>query len=374
MTSRPLRDKIIRLIRESGPITFERFMEMSLYDPDFGYYTSGTLPVGREGDFYTSPHLHPVFGRLIGRQIEEMWEQMGRPADFSIIEMGAGRGYLAFDMLGYLKGSDIYDAVTYRIVELNPTVQEQQEGILAEFGDKIAWARSLSAIREMTGCLVSNELLDAFPVHLVVMEDTLKEIYVTSDGESLREETGPLSTGALTEYFRELRVAFPSGYRTEANLRIRRWLAEAAASLREGFILTVDYGYTAREYFSEDHDRGTLLCYHRHQLTEDPLQHVGEQDITAHVNFSAVKKWGEEAGLKAIGYTGQGAFLMSAGIDEEIRSLAATSGDYLFEVAKIKGLILPQGMGESHMVMIQYKGEGVPSLRGFSMRNRLRYL
>ena len=374
MTIQPLQEKIIRLIKESGPITFERFMELSLYDPDFGYYTSGALPVGREGDFYTSPHLHPAFGRLIGRQIEEMWEKMGRPVDFSVIEMGAGRGYLAFDMLGYLKGRDIYDALVYRIVELNPTVQEHQAAILAEFRGRIVWARSLSGIRDVTGCLLSNELLDAFPVHIVVMENTLREIYVATDGDSLREEIGPLSTDALADYFKELKLSLPAGYRTEANLRIRRWLGEAAGSLREGFILTIDYGYTAREYYSEDHDRGTLMCYHRHQLAENPLKHIGEQDITAHVNFSAVKQWGDAMGLKAIGYTGQGAFLMSLGVDEEIQRLAASSDDYLFEAAKIKRLILPQGMGESHMALIQYKGEGAPILKGFSMRNRLRYL
>jgi SAM-dependent MidA family methyltransferase len=116
------------------------------------------------------------------------------------------------------------------------------------------------------------------------------------------------------------------------------------------------------------------MCYRRHQFSEDPLVHIGEQDITSHVDFSALRRWGEELGLKTIGYTSQGAFLMSTGLDEEIQRLVSSSRDYLFEAAKIKGLILPQGMGESHMVMIQYKGEGAPLLKGFTMRNRMRYL
>jgi len=368
-----LQQKIIRLVKEGGPITFERFMEMCLYDPEFGYYTSRRLPVGREGDFYTSPHLHPVFGRIIARQVEEMWEKMGR-GGFTVAEMGAGRGYLALDMLGYLRDRDIFPHLKYLIVELNPRVRRQQEELLKEYAGLTTWVSSLSEIGGLRGCVLSNELLDAFPVHLVVKRDSLMEIYIGHDGERFLEGEGPPSTPDLEAYFSPAGIVLPSGYRTEVNLRIRTWLADVYDALQEGFVLTVDYGYTGHEYYSEDRDRGTLMCYHRHQLCEDPLTHVGEQDITAHVNFSALKLWGEELGLRTVGYTGQGAFLMSSGLEEEIKRLAASSDDYLFEAAKIKGLILPQGMGESHMVMVQYKGEGTPSLKGFAMRNRMKYL
>ncbi len=236
------------------------------------------------------------------------------------------------------------------------------------------WFSSLREVGRLTGCIFSNELPDAFPVHLVLMQEELKEIYVAVSDLKLREETGPLSTEEVSEYLRAFSLELEKGYRTEVNLRIKEWLQNIDAILAAGFVFTIDYGYTAREYYSEERDRGTLMCYYRHQVSEDPLQNIGEQDITAHVNFSSVSRWGEEIGLKTVGFCGQGAFLVSLGIDEEIKKKAFGSKDSLFEIARMKKLILPQGMGESHMVMIQYKGDGFPDLRGFSVRNRIKHL
>jgi SAM-dependent MidA family methyltransferase len=369
-----LEKKIILKIRKDGPLTFDVFMDMALYDPEYGYYTSGKARIGRSGDFYTSPHLHSVFGRMLGRQIEEFWGFMGRPRIFRVVEMGAGAGYLCKDMLGYLKEREIFGSLSYSIIERNPEIRRQQEDLLLEFRGMVNWSSSLGEIEKVPGCVVSNELLDAFPVHIVVMEEELREIYITVEGERLKEVTGQLSSPALSEYFSSLSAVFTEGYRTEANLRTHDWLAEVDAAIDEGFILTVDYGYTAREYYHEERNRGTLMCYYRHSLTENPLQNVGEQDITAHVNFSSVKQWGDERGLSTIGFCGQGAYLTALGVDEEIARLSRSSANYLFELARIKKLILPQGMGESHMVMVQYKGRGVPVLRGFNLRNRIRYL
>jgi SAM-dependent MidA family methyltransferase len=365
---------IIKRIKEEGPVTFERFMEIALYEPGCGYYTSGRNAIGREGDFFTSSHLHHSFGRSIAKQIEQMWEFMGRPEDFRIVEMGPGLGYACRDMLGYLRERDFYGSLQYVLIELSPAVREKQETLLAEFNGKVTWFSSLKEIGRMRGCIFSNELLDAFPVHLVQMDGSLREIYVSVTDGRLHEEPGPLSSAAIARYFGEMNIILEKGYRTEVNLRIRDWLADIACVLREGFILTVDYGYTAREYYSEDRDRGTLLCYHRHQLSEDALVNAGQQDITAHVNFSSLKQWGEELGIRTVGLAGQGAFLMSLGIDEEIRVLDPASGDFPFELARIKRLFMPQGLGDSHSVMIQYKGAGEPVLKGFSLRNRLRYL
>ncbi len=355
-------------------MTFERFMEIALYEPGYGYYTSEGTAIGREGDFFTSSHLHPAFGRTLAKQIEEMWEFMGRPGNFSVAEMGPGSGHACRDMLGYLRGRDLYDSLQYRLIELNPAVRKKQEVLLAEFMGKVSWSSSLKEMGEIRGCIFSNELIDAFPVHLVQMDDKLKEVYVSVKDGRLNEETGTLSSAAIARYFEEMDVSLEKGYRTEVNLRIMDWLADIAGVLEEGFIFTIDYGYTAREYYSEDRDRGTLICYHGHQLSEDPLLNAGEQDITAHVNFSSLKKWGEEAGFRTVGFAAQGAFLVSLGIDEEIRSLDPGSADFPFELARIKRLFVPQGLGESHSVMIQYRGAGEPALRGFSLRNRLRYL
>ena len=174
----------------------------------------------------------------------------------------------------------------------------------------------------------------------------------------------------MSEYLKEFSINLPEGYRTEINLRIKDWLRELNEAMSEGFVLTVDYGYPAPDYYSEERNRGTLLCYYRHQVTEDPYINIGSQDMTAHVNFSSLKKWGEELGLTTLGFCQQGTFLVSLGIDEIIQELYANSNDYLFEVAKIKRLIFPGTLGETHKVMIQYKGKGNPELRGFSMKNR----
>ncbi len=178
-----------------------------------------------------------------------------------------------------------------------------------------------------------------------------------------------MSSQEIVDYISQFSINLHPGYRTEINLRIRNWLEELNSILSTGFLLTIDYGYSSKEYYSEDRIKGTLLCYHRHLYNENPYQHIGEQDITAHVNFSSLKLWGDELGLKTIGYCSQGTFLAASGIDEVIIELYFHSADYLSEISKIKGLIMPQGMGESHSVMIQFKGDGLPELRGFSMRN-----
>lgn len=364
-----LRQKIIKKIQIIGFISFETFMEMALYEPDSGYYTSQKTKIGREGDFYTSSHLHPVYGAMIGKQIEEMWEIMKRPSDFSIVEMGAGVGYLCKDMLDYLKRKKMFDSLNYIIVEINPVMRENQKNLLSDFSHKAKWISSLKELNSIKGCILSNELLDSFPVHLIEMEDEVKEVFVGVKGEELIEIKEKPSD-EISNYLKEFSIELIKGYRTEINLKIKEWLKEINNVLKEGFIFTIDYGYPAWDYYSEERNRGTLLCYHRHQVIEDPYQNIGEQDITAHVNFSSVKKWGEGLGFKTIGFCPQGTFLIALGIDEMIQERYKDSSDYLFEVAKIKRLILPGTMGETHKMMIQYKGDGYPELRGFSIKNQ----
>jgi len=395
-----LKEIIIDKIKRDGPVTFEAFMEMALYYPELGYYASSAAHIGKKGDFYTSPHLHSIFGAMIGTQLMEMWEFLGKPDTFHVVEMGAGLGYLCKDILDYLNRPandpaqvkdriDFQKSLTYIIVEPYPHLEEKQRTIIkdslqhyqsaplskekkesAADEQKVRWIKSLNELgTAITGCIVSNELLDAFPVHLVEMEGQLREIYIDTDGEELSEIKGSVSSDEIISYLNTFSIELKPGYRTEINLRIKNWLKAAASALSRGFILTIDYGYTAEEYYSDDRTNGTLLCYHKHLYNDNPYQHIGEQDITAHVNFSSVKMWGEEHGLKTVGYSAQGIYLISSGIDELIVELYANSPDYLSEVSKIKGLIMPQGMGESHSVMIQYKGDGLPVFKGFTMRN-----
>ena len=366
----PLEQKIAGKIRKEGPITFEAFMEMALYEPGLGYYASEDVEIGRAGDFYTSQHLHSVFGVMIGKQLEEMWEAMGRPADFHAVEPGAGAALMAMDILTYLRERDIFPSFRYVIVEPRSFMQEKQKKLLKSHSGKVEWVSSLRDVGSTRGCILSNELLDAFPVHLVEMEDELREIYVALEDHNFRETEGTPSTAALGDYLRQFSIDLPGGYRTEINLRIKNWIESAGEVLSEGFILTVDYGYPARDYYSEERNRGTLLSYHKHRVSENVYLNIGEQDITAHVNFSSLKKWGEELGFRTLGFCQQGIYLISLGIDEVIKDLYEDSQDYLFEVTKIKRLIFPGTLGETHKVMVQYKGNGEPKLRGFAMKNQ----
>jgi SAM-dependent MidA family methyltransferase len=365
-----LEKKIIEKIKREGPLPFETFMEMALYEPCLGYYATDKIEIGKAGDFYTSQHVHSIFGSMLGRQIKEMWEIMGKPSSFLVIEPGAGVGYTCKDIMDYLTKEGLLGSINYVIIERNPFFQEKQKKLLENYLDNVTWAASLTELDKMKGCILSNELLDSFPVHLIQMDDELKEIHVTSDNNNLHEFKGHPHNNSLVEYINEFSLELPEGYRTEINLRIKDWLATIQNILSEGFILTIDYGYPSHDYYSSERNRGTLLCYHKHQTTENPYMNVGEQDITAHINFSSVKKWGEELGFGTLGFCNQGTYLVSLGIDEMIQELLSNQKEYLFEVAKIKKLILPGTIGETHKVMIQYKGKHIPELRGFSMKNQ----
>lgn len=388
---------IIEKIKKDGPISFETFMDMALYYPELGYYSSPETTIGKAGDFYTSPHLHPVFGAMVARQLMEMWTFMQKPSEFRAVEMGAGIGYLCKDIFDYLNSpssdpalsddkNDFLSSLRYVIVEPFSHFEECQKKLLKDLIENsksplikrghrgVSWAGSLNEVSGMKGCILSNELLDAFPVRLIEMDNGLKEIHVNFNGKKFTEEKTDAGKGESNDYIKDFAIDLPQGYRTEVNLKMKEWINKAASVMRSGFILTVDYGYSAKEYYNEERSSGTLLCYHKHLFNEEPYQNIGKQDITAHINFSALKKWGEGHGLKTVGYCPQGTFLTSAGIDEVITELYAGSKDYLSEISKIKGLIMPQGMGESHNFMVQYKGKGMPELRGFSMRNLMENL
>lgn len=357
-------------IRSSGPITFRDFMQMALYHPGLGYYTSADTEIGKSGDFYTSPHLHRAFGAMLGMQAIECWDLMGRPSRFTIIEPGSGRGYLAMDMLDYLKGKDIYDALSYRIVELSDTMRERQVSLLSAHAGRISWSRSLDEIARTEGIVISNEVPDAFPVHVLEMSaDGWKEVHLGLDADQFAERLAPI-TPELKAYCDEFVRALPEGFRIEANLDMRGWIAQAAACIEKGFVITVDYGYSSAELYNEDRPRGTLLCYKAHMTNEDFYSNIGAQDITAHLNFSALARWGADAGLDTLGFCRQGAYLVSLGIDELITELYGAEPKMGMDAAKIHGLIMPGTMGDTHKVLIQGKGVGYPKLRGFTFRNQ----
>jgi len=369
---RELRTIILARIREKGRITFAEYMRACLYEPGLGYYTSPGRKVGAAGDFYTSSNVHQVFGRLIAREISRMWETMAAPAHFDIVEVGAGNGRLARDILDTISELDpaLYGALTYRLVEAEPTLREMQCEMLAGHEAKAAWSTSadLAGGRlSFTGCLLSNELLDSFPVHLVEMTpDGLREVYVTALGEEFAEAFDLPSTPELAGYLARLGIELLAGQRAEINLAAPRWLETVARSMVRGFVLTIDYGYTAAELYAPLRKNGTLLCYYRHRVEENPYIRAGLQDMTSHVDFTTLMERGEELGLTKIWFGEQYRFLMGAGMLEEMMTLearAASEEERLKNRLILKKLILPEGgMGDTFKVLIQAKGVENPQL------------
>ena len=402
-------------------ITFSEYMDLALYHPEYGYYATGAVNIGSEGDFFTSPHLGRDFGELLAEQFAQMWEILGRPAPFTLVEMGAGQGLLAADILHYLYRTypDCFEVVEYIIVEkaAGLIAQQQQQLQRLRLGTKslpLQWT-TLEAIPEnsIIGCCFSNELVDAFPVHQVVMEGgQLREIYVTTTEQDVRnqqlverfrqnvptspesgvndeqsqivkagaeqeinvvEVTDACSTSQLSEYFDFIGIdlmsgTYTEGYRTEVNLVALDWLKTVANRLKRGFLLTIDYGYSADRYYLPARDRGTLQCYYRHQHHDNPYVNIGQQDITAHVNFTALERQGEVCGLRQVGFTQQSLFLMALGLGDRIARLSSPDSDRNQAIAKgqdivavmrrrqvLHELMNPMGLG-GFGVLVQSKG------------------
>lgn len=370
-----LKEIIVREIKSKGPITFARFMEMALYYPGLGYYTRPGITTGPAGDFYTSPDVHPAFGQALARLFVKMWEALGRPERWALVEYGAGTGRLARHVLDFLQADQPQAAsgLVYWIIEISPYLISLQKEEIAGLGlppERVVWAKNPEELPEKnTGCIFSNELVDSFPVHRVRQPEKgcLKEIYVNFRNDFFEEE-GPLSTPLLSSYFATEDVSLEPGQAAEVNLAARDWLQRAAGILDRGFLLTIDYGGTAPEIYSPSRPEGTLRCFFRHRLTASPYKNIGRQDITASVNFSSLVRWGKEFGLTSLGLFTQARFLIGLGILELIKRPAE---DYLFdekktkEILAIKKLLHPEGMGEVFRVLLQ--GKGCPVLSAASL-------
>lgn len=359
----PLSELIINKIKQNGAISFRDFMEMALYYPGLGYYMSEKNRIGKEGDFYTSPNMTPVFGEMIGKQIVEMQQLLEGPV-FTVVEMGAGTGLLSLDVLIYLE-KHLSCEFDYCIIEKSPALREEQKKRL---GEKARWVDSIQELSGMTGCVFSNELVDAFPVHLVQMENELREVHVGYNNSKFIEVLKPAAE-ELIDYFSELNVVLPQGFRTEINLEAVKWIQEVASSLKKGSLLTIDYGYPSSELYAEYRDAGTIMCYYRHTTSENPYEHAGEQDITSHVNFSALDHWGQKVGLELCGFTDQAHFMLGLGIENYLGTLQKNEPEnYLKKMRQIKTLMME--MGEKFKILIQAKGVNLKDLSGLHEQGR----
>lgn len=373
-------------------ITFAQFMDMVLYHPEHGYYSSDAVKIGFQGsDFFTSPNLCADFGELLAEQFLQMWEILGRPVPFSLVEMGAGQGLLALHILKYhqLRYPDFFTALEYIIVEKSPTLRQEQQQRLEDL--PVRWC-NLEDIpsNAIAGCFFSNELVDAFPVHQFILEKgELREIYVTAHRHEeetnapcpiplFTEVTGELSTPQMAKYLDLVEIDFaqsqyPDGYRSEINLAALDWLSIVADRLQRGYVLTIDYGYPASRYYNPRRSQGTLQCYYHHRFHDNPYINIGRQDITAHVDFTALERWGQKCNLKNIGFIQQGLFLMALGLGDRIAALSYQQqplSQLLQRRDALQQLLDPTGLG-GFGVLVQSKGldktEISQSLKGLTV-------
>jgi SAM-dependent MidA family methyltransferase len=366
-------------IRQAGPMTFARFMELALYAPDGGYYRAAATRPGREGDFITAPELHPIFGWSLARGIDEIWRRMGEPSPFVVREHGAGGGALAVAILDGLRemGSPLLDAIAYEPVEID-------ERRLEAFTARLAAAGHAARHRQPTtetfsGVVLGNEVLDALPVHRVRRRgDRLVEVAVDLDRDDdfVEVETEPVAP-ALVERLTADGVELVDGQTAEICLALDDWVAVAAAPLRQGVLLLIDYGAPAAELYDPVRRRdGTLRAYVRHQVHADPYQYVGRQDLTAHVDVTAVERAAAAAGLETIGITTQAEALMGLGIEARLQAIqadpATTLEDYTLVRSALMRLLDPAAMGRFRVMAFgrewPVSGPSEPPLGLFAFR------
>jgi SAM-dependent MidA family methyltransferase len=398
-----LRQIIEREMVENGPIPFSRYMELCLYHPELGYYSRNAEQFGKAGDFYTSSDVHAVFGRLLARQFEDIWRMLGSPAQIEVLELGPGRGLFAQDVLDWSerKFPDFFGALHYSLSERSPALRAKLRETLARFFARgqvslLPGADSGNAGKGMTGkgtisvvpnnavleralapevplLIFANEFFDALPVEIVSDRGSLR----ISIHDNRVTETWASASAEEQEFLDRYSVHPEAGERIEVPLLSHRCISNLGASIRTGVIIAIDYGYTRQEQLAGRH-RGTVMAYRQHSATADPYEAPGEQDLTAHVNFSALAAAAEENGMEAQPLLTQSQFLMGIGepnqfgdVFEECRLPQERAKVAL----QLKHLVTPAGMGESFQVLVAAKGldaERVACLSGLSFaRSRL---
>lgn len=356
-----LTDFIRETIRRDGPVRFDWFMEQALYHPQFGYYSSGRCAIGRRGDYFTNVSVGPLFGRMLAAQFAEMWEIMGRPGDFTIVEQGAHHGEFAKDVLETARerSPDFLTALRYRIIEPFPSLQARQEGTLRDWRAKITWWKSLAELPAFSGVHFSNELLDAMPMHLVSRErdsPEWQERCVAQSEDGFAFVTRPIGKGNLRQQLAKIPRNLPSPYETEVNLTTLEWVETLARKLNRGFVLAVDYGYARSQFYAPERASGTLQCYAGHCTVPSPLEGVGYTDITARVDWTSVGERAEECGLTLAGFTDQHHFITG--------SLSRWT-PLQSERRQLQTLLHPELLGTTFQFFALSKNATAEALRGF---------
>lgn len=367
-----LLDQIRAEIAASGPLTFARFMTIALYDPDHGYYRSATERPGRAGDFLTAPETHPIFGAALARQLDEAWRRLDRPDRFVLREYGAGSGTLAASILAGLHtdGSGLVDALVYEPIELNAHRRTQIEARLGPLLETSTGA----AASPFAGAVLANEFLDALPVHRVEQHDgRLWERFVDWDAApgNLLERRSEPSTAALAARLARDGVELAEGQVAEICLGLEPWLDEVAAILERGLVLVIDYGHRAPALYDPVRIGGTLRAYAGQRAHADPFIAVGRQDLTAHVDLTALEAAARARGLDALGDVSQAAFLVGCGLEELVEGVrsnpSTTLEEWLALRSSIARLLDPAALGGFRVVLVG-RGLGGSPLRGLAGR------
>lgn len=373
-------EKLISLIKDeiennNGVISFQRYMELALYAPGLGYYAAGSVKFGEEGDFITAPEISPLFSQTLANAILPVLND-----EQIILEVGAGRGRMAADILAYLKQKNKLPK-EYWILELSADLRERQkvtiEETIPEFVENIKWLDVLPD--QFSGVVLANELLDAMPVQLFQKkENDINEVNVVWKDDrfsfELKSSFDERLVNRINNIETELENEFNSGYVSEINFTAEDWIKSIAESLQQGIIILIDYGFPRHEYYHQQRSEGTLMCHYRHRTHPDAFVYPGLQDITAHVDFTAMADAALESDMKVIGYTNQVSFLMGAGLLELAALNNETDMQEQMEVAtQIKKLTLPHEMGELFKVIGFSKSYDVV-LPAFEFRDLREYL
>ncbi len=387
-----LRDVITSRIRDAGPLPFAAFMDLALYHPELGYYARARRRSGAAGDFFTSVDAGPLLGELLAAQFAEMWRLAapdGRepPAPFDLVEAGAGSGRLARGVLDHAAAAHaaFYRALRLTLVERSPAARAAHGVTLGPHAERLARSGDELPAR-VEGIIYANELLDALPVHSLVMTAAgLREVYVDNLDGRLVESPGPVSQ-AVRAHVERFGIRLEPGWRTEVCPAAVRWVAESARRLERGYLLLIDYGHEAQELYSPTHAQGTLACYRRHRVESVGdgrraapwLEEPGARDITAHVDLTAVRATAEAAGLQTLGMVDQTYFLLGLAAGEETlcdpAHGASETDDRLDPIRRrlaLKTLLVPGGLGSTHKVLIFGRQVGTPRLRGCSFSQRM---
>jgi SAM-dependent MidA family methyltransferase len=357
----PLEIWLREKIRHDGPITVAEFMGHALYHPRYGYYTTGPN-IGPRGDFVTSPEASPAFGKLFVTHLADIDRLLGNPHTFHAIEFGPGRGTLASDLLDEMRSShpDLYARLRYSLVDVSPALREAQKArLIPSHRGKVEWYADVSEVPGgVEGAVIANELVDAFPVHVIENKDgVLGEQYVALDRqEKLAITLRPLSDERLSAFLVEEGIEVEPGERVEVNLAVQDWLNGLGAAMTRGVATLIDYGDEAPARYSPARREGTLLGYYGGSVTDSILAHPGEQDLTALVDFTALKHAAVRAGFNVVGITRQANFLLGLGLGTTLRPESLVEAGNVDTALKyrrgLQSLISMEGLGRFHVLML----------------------